>query len=1160
LNRLPLPRHPHTPTLRHLFIFLFSLPVSAFRPLFNSARRIPRSALLLLASFQFLVSSSPSLADIHYVNIASTTPTPPYASWDTAARELPAALAEAATGDEVWVARGTYVPGTSRTDSFRPPAGVALYGGFTGDESLRDQRNPWANLSILSGDLNGDDGPNLENNTENAYHVVTAAGQTVLDGFVVSGGNADAGEGPDSQGGGLYAIAEGIRICLRNCRIERSFARRGGGVILGGGGGTVDSCIFAHNNSDAYGDALALEAQGDYGVTNCLFWRNGTALWGAPVHIETSQTTLRSCTFAGNASTGAAYAASVVIFGGGRVTLSDCVLWDEATPVIANGWITVVRNCVLRGGPGAVTGAFDDAGGNRGDDPQFCDDRDGDGPDDVWATADDGLGLRPHSPCIDAGSPDGAPAVDLLGTPRPRGAAPDIGAYEYPFRPAPPVVAAVTVTHSRSPTWTWRPGGAGCGVFRHQLDAEAEGLWTETTNLWWTADPPFGSNETHALHVQERDAFTNWSFSGSATVRITPPRTIYVQQNAQGANDGSSWGNAYTNLEAAVAAALDGDSVLLAYDEGYRISRQLTLTNAVVLRGQWAPGTRIDAQGTGRCLYMDHPAAAAEHLTFTGGNVTNWEGGGGVLCGQGRLTGCIVVGNTATKGGGVLCQGGAIIEDCAILSNSAVSANASGGGLVLGGGTVRRCRIEGNSAAWSGGGLSIISGEVADTVIRSNTAVRGAGVRCFANGRLTNCSVEGNLATELGGGAYVWHMSDLNGPILLRCTIRGNRATDGGGIALDGLPSEGEIVESCILRGNAADHDGGGVHNFYGSVRNSLIVSNSCGGRGGGIFWRWAEGGWIDNCTVVGNTAEVAGGGLEVAGGSNAVRNSLFYDNQAPLGANWEGGVYRNCGAIPAPPGEANLDADPVFRNRAGGDFRLSPSSPCIEAGQNVAWMMSSADLAGNPRVFAAAVDLGAYEYVTRSMPRLLLQGAWDPSANGLRTALAEAGALPAASPYAEDADLPGLTGTGMADWVLLSLLATNGLTPVAFRAALLRADGVVLDANGQPGLNLEAPLGWYYLAAKHRNHAAVVSAAPVGYTNDLVAYDFTTGPDQYLGGTNACVELEPGVWGLIAGDADGDGRITPTDRAIVTQQMGKTGYLSGDLNLDGKVDGADAP
>jgi hypothetical protein len=46
----------------------------------------------------------------------------------------------------------------------------------------------------------------------------------------------------------------------------------------------------------------------------------------------------------------------------------------------------------------------------------------------------------------------------------------------------------------------------------------------------------------------------------------------------------------------------------------------------------------------------------------------------------------------------------------------------------------------------------------------------------------------------------------------------------------------------------------------------------------------------------------------------------------------------------------------------------------------------------------------------------------------------------------------------------------------------------------------------------------------------------------QRRSGTNACVELEPGVWNMITGDADGDGKITPVDPKIVEQQKGKKG------------------
>jgi hypothetical protein len=139
-----------------------------------------------------------------------------------------------------------------------------------------------------------------------------------------------------------------------------------------------------------------------------------------------------------------------------------------------------------------------------------------------------------------------------------------------------------------------------------------------------------------------------------------------------------------------------------------------------------------------------------------------------------------------------------------------------------------------------------------------------------------------------------------------------------------------------------------------------------------------------------------------------------------------------------------------------------------------------------------------------------------------------------------------------------MQLLETNDLASAAARSAFLHGDGRLVDVTADNGVRLECSPGHYYLVAKHRNHLAAMSAEPVAFTNVLITYDFTTTPDRYYGGTNACVELEPGVWGMIAGDADGDGKITPVDRAIVTRQMGMTGYLSGDLNLDGVVSSDD--
>jgi hypothetical protein len=242
----------------------------------------------------------------------------------------------------------------------------------------------------------------------------------------------------------------------------------------------------------------------------------------------------------------------------------------------------------------------------------------------------------------------------------------------------------------------------------------------------------------------------------------------------------------------------------------------------------------------------------------------------------------------------------------------------------------------------------------------------------------------------------------------------------------------------------------------------------------------------------------------------------------------------------------------------ATGDIRLRAASPCIDAGINADWMDAAEDIFGNPRVFNGRVDIGACEFTMTTHVKAWLQGAYRTTRHGMTNALQAAGALPAGSPYAADRLRSETLPTNTVDWVLLELRRTNDLRTVASKGVLLRSDGAATDESGQPGIRLEASPGFYFLTARHRNHLSAMSAQPVAFTNELVTYDFAVSSNRYFRGTNACVALEPGVWGLIAGDADGDGKITPADREIVKRQMGNTGYLSGDVNLDGVVDGGD--
>lgn len=222
-------------------------------------------------------------------------------SWGTAFATVQQALTMAGMGTHIWVAAGTYKPTTTndRSISFQLKNGVAIYGGFAGTETNIDQRNWQSNVTILSGDIDGD--ATLANNS---FHVVVGSSiyaSSVLDGFTITGGNADGGQ----RGGGLYCSS--AYPVLSNLIISGNYANDfGGGMYNQIGNPTLTNVTFSGNTCGDRGGGVYSE-RGTPAFVNCSFIGNnafdGGGMWnGTSFYPGTSNAAFTNVTFKNNIS------------------------------------------------------------------------------------------------------------------------------------------------------------------------------------------------------------------------------------------------------------------------------------------------------------------------------------------------------------------------------------------------------------------------------------------------------------------------------------------------------------------------------------------------------------------------------------------------------------------------------------------------------------------------------------------------------------------------------------------------------------------------------------------------------------------------------------------------------------------------------------------
>jgi PKD repeat protein len=445
------------------------------------------------------------------------------------------------------------------------------------------------------------------------------------------------------------------------------------------------------------------------------------------------------------------------------------------------------------------------------------------------------------------------------------------------------------------------------------------------------------------------------------------------------------------------------------------------------------------------------------------------------------------------------------------------------------------------NGVYSTGGKAVfgtITNRVAVTTGTMVRSINGPGVTWIVGQGVAGSGGNGDGAVRC---AYVGVDSLLSGFTLTNghTRIAGDvvKEQSGGGAWCE---ANGTLA-NCLVTGNSSVY-GGGSHG--GTVHNCTFTQNSAQSGGGSHSSR------LNNCTLTGNSALVGGGSS-----SCTLKNCIVYYNTAPSGQNDSSGNLTFCCVTPAGLGFGNITNAPLFKDPGENDYRLAPTSPCIDSGLNEEWMFTAFDVSGNSRIINGTVDMGAYETPFILNLSALVQGLYDTNLHEML--LGNSTKLPMTSPYAVDPREVSAIPSNVVDWVLIELRGTNGNTVVA-KSAFLENRGRILSLDGSSGITAEISAGYYFLVLKHRNHLPLMSAEPVAFTNYLVNYDFSTSASQSLGGTNDMAQLENGVWGMIAGDADGDGEILPVDALIYRSQTNRMGYHRGDFNLDGVVSAND--
>jgi uncharacterized repeat protein (TIGR01451 family) len=410
-------------------------------------------ALMIMIATVILIPVFTVQAAILYVDAGLTAGLNNGTSWPNAyqgKKGLSKALSAAKSGDQIWVAQGIYKPDTADSDSrkatFQLKNGVAVYGGFENGDNDLSRRNPLTNPAVLSGDLDSNDKDKDKDGIieadditgANSYHVVTAGGtdiSAVLDGFIITAGNADSTAYPDNSGGGILNI-DGSPTISRVTFIGNSASGNGGGMFNRAQNGDCSPAIthvLFMGNAASNGGGMYNQAQNrdcSPTVRQAVFSGNFASDSGGGIcnraQNSDCNTVISHGTFSGNSASQGGGMFSRSINGTCMPTVTNSIFWKNSSEITDDGSVTTVYYSIVQDG-------WDGAGASTSDtDPMFVRPVN---PATAPSIAGD-LHLKSGSPAVDGADNATTVATDVEGNPRKAdgdsngSAVADMGAYE----------------------------------------------------------------------------------------------------------------------------------------------------------------------------------------------------------------------------------------------------------------------------------------------------------------------------------------------------------------------------------------------------------------------------------------------------------------------------------------------------------------------------------------------------------------------------------------------------------------------------------------------------------------------------------------------------------------------------------------------------------